>query len=72
MGGAARDVELTVKEAAAWFGVVASTVRMWAKTGKIEAVGMRGQAKTYRFTDLVEADRISRNAVSQPGRKREH
>jgi transposase len=60
---------LTVKEAAAWFGVVASTVRMWVRTYKIECVGMRDQAKLYRFGALVEADRATRNAPTQPGRK---
>lgn len=70
MGNMARtDVVLTVKEAAAWFGVVASTVRMWVRQREIECVGMRGMAKLYRFGDLVDADRATRNAPSQPGRK---
>jgi len=59
---------LTVAEAATWFRVEPSTVRMWMR--KVEHVGMRGTAKLYRFHDLAEAERRARNAPTQPGRKK--
>lgn len=62
------DPALTVAEAAMWFGVQPSTVRMWMRG--VEHVGMRGPAKLYRFGDLAEAERRARNAPTQPGRKR--
>lgn len=62
------EAVLTVAEAATWFRVQPSTVRMWMRT--VEHVGLRGQAKLYRFRDLAEAERRARNAPTQPGRKR--
>lgn len=61
------EAVLTVAEAAMWFRVRPSTVRMWMRG--VEHVGMRGQAKLYRFADLAEAERKTRNAPTQPGRK---
>ena len=61
------DAKLTVVEAAIWFRVTQSTVRMWMRG--VEHVGMRGNAKLYRFADLVAAERKARNAPTQPGRK---
>lgn len=58
---------LTVAEAAMWFRVQPSTVRMWMRG--VEHVGMRDNAKLYRFRDLAEAERRARNAPTQPGRK---
>ena len=59
---------LTVTEAAMWFRVEPSTVRMWMR--RVEHVGMRGTAKLYRFHDLAQAERRARNAPTQPGRKK--
>jgi excisionase family DNA binding protein len=64
------EINLTVKEAAAWFRVAPSTVREWVRQRKIECRGTKGPAKLYRFSDLIEAERATRNATTQPGRKR--
>lgn len=63
------QIALTVREAAVWFKVQPSTVRMWVRQRGIECRGMKGPAKLYRFSDLVEAERATRNAPTQPGRK---
>lgn len=55
------DVEVTATEAAAWFGVSPKTVRTWVARYNIACVGGRAKnTKTYRFADLVAADRRAR------------
>jgi len=65
------DTEVTVNEAASWFGVKPATIRSWVKRGKVSAVGRRERANTYRLVDLVDADRATRNSpnLRQPRSK---
>ena len=55
------EAEVTVIEAAAWFKVSPKTVRTWVARYSIASVGGRAKnTKTYRFSDLVAADRRAR------------
>lgn len=49
--------EVTVAEAASWFGTRPSTVRNWISRQRISSVGRRGNAKLYRFIELAQAER---------------
>lgn len=49
--------EVTVAEAASWFGTRPSTVRNWISRQRIISTGKRGNAKTYRFHELAQAER---------------
>jgi hypothetical protein len=49
--------DVTVAEAASWFGAAKSTVRNWISRQRITSVGKRGNEKTYRFDALAKAER---------------
>ena len=65
MDSPTHDVPLTVKEAAAFFGVARSTVWSWISRAKLEPIGYRkgqGQALVYRFGDLAAAEKRFRSS----------
>lgn len=54
---------VTAPEAAAWFGVAASTVRSWARRGKVEHVDTNADgAHRYRLAELVAVERTTRSS----------
>jgi len=63
----ADDVPFTSREAAEHFRVARSTIRQWVRRYRIEPAGSvlagNGQpAPTYRFGDLVRAERLTRTS----------
>lgn len=56
--------ELTIAQAALYFQVKAKTVRTWVARYHLKpSINNVGKPKTYRFVDLVAAERRARNST---------